>query len=125
MGNELGFAQHLERPNWLRREPQPELPHRFHPWSAHLRQALRSLPAHASQTERVRAVLAPARAKDLGPVSATERRLPYVRPEHAFETSHQPLYTEAEWAGLLGFLRAAGSYLAAAYTGLCDAELAR
>jgi hypothetical protein len=124
-GNELGFEVQLERPDLLRREPRHELPDQFHPWYAHLRQALRLLPAHASLAERATAVLAQARVKDLGPVSASERRLAYVRPEHAFQTDDQPLYTEAERAGLLGFLLAAGSYPAAAYAGLCDAELAR
>jgi hypothetical protein len=59
------------------------------------------------------------------PVNATERRLKYVQPEHACETSDRPLYSDTERAGLLGFLLAAGSYPAAAYAGLCDAELAR
>lgn len=123
--NDLGFTVHLERPDLLRREPRHELPHQFYPWYAHLRQALRSLPAHASAAERAAAVLTQARAKDHGPVPATERQLAYVRPEHALETTEQPFYTEVERAGLLGFLLAAGSYPAAAYTGLCDAELAR
>ena len=123
--SDLSFTVQVERPDFLRREPRHELPNQFHPWYAHLRQALRSLPAHASPAERTAAVLRQARAKDLGPVAATERQLAYVRPEHAFETGDQPLYTEAERAGLLGFLLAAGSYPAAAYAGLCDADLAR
>ncbi len=124
-GGDLGFEVHLERPDLLRREPRHELFNQFHPWYAHLRQTLRSMPVQASLAERTVAVRAQARAKDFGPVSVTERRLPYVRPEHAFETSDQPLYTEAERAGLLGFLLAAGAYPAAAYAGLSDADLAR
>jgi hypothetical protein len=124
-GSELPFEVQLHRPDLLHREPRHELPDQFHPWYAHLRQALRTLPAHASPTERVMAVLAQARGKDIGPVSANERRLAYVRPEHALETSDQPLYTDTERVGLLGFLLAAGSYPAAAYAGLSDAELAR
>jgi hypothetical protein len=123
--SESSFQVQLHRPDLLHREPRHELPDQFHPWYAHLRQALRSLPAHASPTERVMAVLAQARAREVGLVGATERRLTYVRPEHAFETSDQPLYTDTERAGLLGFLLAAGSYPAAAYAGLSDAELAR
>jgi hypothetical protein len=124
-GSDSGFQVQLERPDLLRREPRHELPNQFHPWYAHLRQALRSLPPHASPAERTAAVLAQARAKDVGPVGATERCLAYVRPEHALQTDDQPLYTDTERAGILGFLLAAGSYPAAAYTGLCDAELAR
>ncbi len=124
-GGDLGFAVQLERPDLLRREPRHELPDQFHPWYAHLRRQLQLLPAQASQAERTAAVLAQARAKDTGTVSATGRRLAYVLPEHAFQTDDQPLYTETERAGLLGFLLAAGSYPAAAYTGLCDADLAR
>ena len=124
-GSDLGFQVQLERPDLLRREPRHELPNQFHPWYVHLRQVLRSLPAHVSQAERTDAVLAQARAKDVGPVGVTERCLVYVRPEHALQTDDQPLYTDTERAGLLGFLLAAGSYPAAAYKGLCDAELAR
>lgn len=123
--SELGFEVHLERPDLLSREPRHELPNQFHPWYTHLRQRLRSLPAHTSRDTRVAAVLAQARAKDVEPVSANERRLIYVRPEHALQTDDQPIYTDTERAGLLGFLLAAGSYPAKAYAGLCDAELAR
>ncbi|MBV8710051.1 MAG: hypothetical protein JO028_22895 [Acidobacteriaceae bacterium] len=125
ISDELGFKAQLERPDLLRREPRHELPNQFHPWYTHLRQRLRSLPEHISRADRIGAVLAQARAKDVEPVSANERRLTYVRPEHALQTSDQSLYTDVERAGLLGFLLAAGSYPATAYTGLCDAELAR
>jgi hypothetical protein len=121
----LGFEVQVYRPDLLHREPRHELPDQFHPWYTHLRQALRSLPAYVSQAERIAAVIAKARSKDIGPVDTTERRLTFVRPEHATKTDDQPLYSETERAALLGFLLAAGSYPVAAYTGLPDAELAR
>ncbi len=121
----LGYEVKLHRPDLLCREPRHELPDHFHPWYTHLRQILRSLPARASRAERIAAVLAQARAKDVGPVDGTERRLTFMQPEHAAKTDNQPLYSETERAALLGFLLAAGSYPMTAYTGLPDAELAR